>query len=139
MACFLAPVAEAVVTTIIKEGVKRKEEKHIEDKKINKDSKTKTPKNEISFSKKLGWLNNMLWGGSALLAYEHIWHGEVTPWFPFLTAAQNPEETSVMLHEISTVGVSMAVLVTLAWVGMVLVSNYLEKKEKVIQKTQLIK
>lgn len=139
MACFLAPVAEAVVTTIIKEGVKRKEEKHIEDKKINKDSKTKTSKNEISFSKKLGWLNNMLWGGSALLAYEHIWHGEVTPWFPFLTAAQNPEETSVMLHEISTVGVSMAVLVTLAWVGMVLVSNYLEKKEKVIQKTQLIK
>lgn len=139
MACFLAPVAEAVVTTIIKEGVKRKEEKHIEDKKINKDSKTKTSKNEISFSKKLGWLNNMLWGGSALLAYEHIWHGEVTPWFPFLTAAQNPEETSVMLHEISTVGVSMAVLVTVAWVGMVLVSNYLEKKEKVIQKTQLIK
>jgi len=35
----------------------------------------------------LGWLTNMLWGGSLLLAFEHVWHGEETPWFPFLTAA----------------------------------------------------
>ena len=80
------------------------------------------------FSKKLGWLNKLLWGGSALLAFEHVWHGEVVPFFPFLTAAADPEEASVMLHEMATVGVSMAALVTLVWVGMLLVSKALEKK-----------
>lgn len=25
----------------------------------------------------MNWLNNMLWGGSALLAFEHVWHGSV--------------------------------------------------------------
>ena len=35
---------------------------------------------------------------------------------------------SVMLHEMSTVGVSMAVLVTAVWVGMVLVSNSMAKR-----------
>ena len=54
---------------------------------------------KIPFSRKLKWLKNMLWGGAALLAYEHVWHGEVVPWFPFLTAAANPEDTAVMLRE----------------------------------------
>ena len=70
----------------------------------------------------------MLWGGSALLAFEHIWHGEVTPWFPFLTAAGNPEDAMVMLHEMATTGVAMAALVTAVWVGMVAVSNVIEKR-----------
>lgn len=33
-----------------------------------------------------------------------------------------------MLHEMSTVGVTMAVLVTAVWVGMVLVSNAMAKR-----------
>ena len=70
----------------------------------------------------------MLWGGSALLAFEHIWHGEVTPWFPFLTAAGNPEDAMTMLHEMATTGVAMAVLVTAVWAGMVAVSNVIEKR-----------
>lgn len=70
----------------------------------------------------------MLWGGSALLAFEHIWHGEVTPWFPFLTAAGNPEDAMAMLHEMATTGVAMAVLVTAVWAGMVAVSNVIEKR-----------
>ena len=70
----------------------------------------------------------MLWGGSALLAFEHIWHGEVTPWFPFLTAARNPEDAMAMLHEMATTGVAMAVLVTAVWAGMVAVSNVIEKR-----------
>jgi hypothetical protein len=32
-----------------------------------------------------------------------------------------------MLHEMSTVGVTMTVVVTMAWLGMVGVSHYLEK------------
>ncbi len=69
----------------------------------------------------------MLWGGSALLAFEHIWHGEVTPWFPFLTAASNPADAMEMLFEMSTSGVAMAALVTAVWVGMVLAANNIEK------------
>ena len=83
---------------------------------------------KIPFAKKIKWLNNMLWGGSALLAFEHVWHGEVAPWFPFLTAASNPEDAAEMLHEMSTVGVTMALLVTTVWFGMVVVSSAMEKR-----------
>ena len=63
------------------------------------------------------------------MAFEHVWHGEVTPWFPFLTAAQNAEDAAEMLHEMSTSGVAMAILVTLAWVVMVLVAQAISKKK----------
>ncbi len=112
MACFLVPASEAVVTTIAEHIVRSKENK-------NDDIKT-VPK--VKFSEKLGWLNRMLWGGSALLAFEHVWHGEVIPTFPFLTAVQNGE-TAEMLAEMGTAGVGMAVLVTLIWGGMVIASN----------------
>jgi len=69
----------------------------------------------------------MLWGGSGLLAFEHVWHGEVVPWFPFLTAASDPADAAEMLHEMSTVGVGMALLVTGVWAGMVCVSTLIEK------------
>ena len=75
----------------------------------------------------MNWLNNMLWGGSALLAFEHVWHGEVTPWFPFLTNAANSSDAAEMIHEMSTAGVGMAALVTLVWIVMVVVSNHSEK------------
>ena len=35
---------------------------------------------KVTFSRKLKWLNTMLWGGAALLAFEHVWHGEVVPY-----------------------------------------------------------
>jgi len=65
--------------------------------------------------RKLNWLTNLLWGGAVLLMFEHFWHGEVVPYFPFLTAAANPEDARQMLFEMSTVGVGMAVLVTVVW------------------------
>ena len=125
MACFLIPMTEAIITTVAKKVIEKKEQKAGAEKVTSEAGYTleKTP-----FSKKLGWLNKLLWGGSALLAFEHVWHGEVVPFFPFLTAAADPEEASVMLHEMATVGVSMAALVTLVWVGMLLVSKALEKK-----------
>jgi len=78
-------------------------------------------------SSKISWLNKLLWGGTALLAIEHIWHGEVVPWFPFLTAMESPEETSAMLNEISTNGIFMAIAVTIVWVIMVIISDKMEK------------
>jgi hypothetical protein len=61
------------------------------------------------------------------LAFEHVWHGEVTPWFPFLTAVSNPADAAEMLHEMAS-AVSMAVLVTFVWIGMALVSDKLAKR-----------
>ncbi len=117
MACFVVPAAEAVVTTIVTKVVKSKEKKE-----------ATSSEKKVPFSHKLSWLNTMLWGGSALLAFEHVWHGEVVPWFPFLTAMSTPESASEMFHEMATNGVFMALLVTAVWGVMVGVSSVLEKK-----------
>lgn len=116
MACFTVPAGEAVVTTIVK---KTMEKKGVE-KKENDD--------QVPMTRKLKWLSNLLWGGSALLAFEHVWHGEVQPFFPFLTAMSNPEDTAEMLHEIATVGVSMAVLVTAVWIGMCVTADMIVRR-----------
>lgn len=125
MACFIVPAAEAVITTIVAKAVKSKEKEEtvsvsLADGTVEKVTKTK-------FSTKLGWLNKLLWGGSILLAFEHLWHGEVVPFFPFLTAVTSGE-TAGMLAEMGSVGVTMAVLVTAVWVGMLIVSSVMEKR-----------
>lgn len=127
MACFLVPAAEAVITTIAAKAMKSKE-KAPETVKVQFDGASLEVAEKIPFSRKLKWLNNLLWGGSALLAFEHVWHGEVTPWFPFLTAAGNPADAAEMLHEMATAGVTMAALVTVVWLGMVAVSSVIEKR-----------
>ncbi len=127
MACFLVPAAEAVVTTAALRLIEKREratgvgELHAGESPVPKAEK-------LPFSAKLRWLQGLLWGGSALLAFEHLWHGEVVPWFPFLTAAADPGETAEMLREMSTVGVSMALLVTAVWLGMCAVWSLLEKR-----------
>ncbi len=127
MACFLVSAAEAVITTVVTKIVEKKEAEQ-KDVQVSFDGKTVESASVIPFSKKLKWLNHMLWGGSALLMFEHVWHGEVVPFFPFLTAASNPEDTAEMLHEMATVGVSMAVLVTVVWLGVVGVTALIEKR-----------
>lgn len=107
MACFLVPAGEAVAATIAEKVQENKEKEGNEAKSENK----------IPLSKKFKWLTNLLWGGAILLAYEHLWHGEIAPFFPFLTAMSNPADTSEMLHEMGTVGVAMAVLITVVWFG----------------------
>ena len=132
MACFVVPVAEAVATTVITKAVRLKESESA-DLKVDPGNKSRETERKIPFSVKLKWLNNMLWGGSALLAFEHVWHGEVVPWFPFLTAASDPAAASEMLTEMATVGVSMAVLVTAVWGVILLVTNTMEKKALKVQ------
>ncbi len=134
MACFLVPTGEAIVTTIVAKAFKSKEKAELE---ASKEEIHEAVSSKIPFSRKLSWLNNMLWGGSALLAFEHIWHGEVVPWFPFLTAMESPDEATAMLHEMSTVGVSMAVLVTVVWGVMVLASDIIMKKNKLDEMSRL--
>lgn len=126
MACFLVPTAEAVAVTAIKHAQKKQEAARP----VQAGTAVPRTADRVPFSRKLGWLTNMLWGGALLLAFEHVWHGEVTPWFPFLTAAADPADTAAMLQEMSTIGVTMAVLVTLAWAGMVLAAGSMEKRAR---------
>jgi len=93
MACFLVPMALAIVTTSVQKAARGLAERL-----------------------KLGFLNTLLWGGVILLALEHVWHGEITPWPPFLTAMATPAEIPVMLHEMAIIGTAMSTVVTLTWV-----------------------
>ncbi|MBQ7666842.1 MAG: hypothetical protein IJS46_02480 [Kiritimatiellae bacterium] len=105
MACFTAPLAQALVVSAAKSAA---------------GGKVATSRNP--FVRRIGWLQKMLFGGSFLLAIEHVWHGEITWKYPFLTAVAEGD-TAGMLREIATLGVTMALLITAAWVAMVLVSE----------------
>lgn len=122
MACFTVPVVESIVVTAVEKAEEKKELKATEQGSVS------ISKAMIPLSRKLKWLNGMLWGGSALLAFEHVWHGEVTPWFPFLTAMADKADTAEMLHEIATVGVSMAALVTVTWLGICVAAEAILKR-----------
>jgi len=104
MACFLVPMALAIITTLIQ----------------------KTAKN-LAEKLKLWLLNALLWGGVILLALEHVWHGEVTPWPPFLTAMATPADIPVMLHEMATVGTAMSLVTVTTWGIILAISNYMPK------------
>jgi hypothetical protein len=103
MACFLAPLGEAIITTVVQKVVEKREKKSAGE---------HTAGISLTWSKRLGWLNKMLWGGSIMLAIDHIWNGEIVLRPPFLTAASNP---AAMWHEIATLGLAMAAVVTAIW------------------------
>ena len=93
MACFIAPMSLAIVTTIFRK---------------------KIPENL-----KIGWLNIMIWGGAIMLAVEHIAHGEIVLYPPFLTAMQNPADIPVMLQEMAIIGGAMTITIVFIWIVMV--------------------
>ena len=113
MACFIVPTVEAAALTVAK--------KHIA-KKVESGGSTESAQRSLDLVRKLTWLTNLLWGGAVLLAFEHLWHGEVIPFFPFLSALTERSTTQQMLFEMGTVGVGMALLVTVVWgVGLALI------------------
>lgn len=97
MACFLVTAAVATITTIFHKQIPEK--LHIM------------------------WFNLMAWAGVLALLVEHIWHGEIVPYFPFLTAMDNPDDTQTMLTEMAQIGIPMLLAVTAAWLVMVYISN----------------
>jgi len=99
MACFLVPTGAAIVTTAM--GKKVPEKYH------------------------LNWLNSMLWGGVVMLAVEHIAHGEVVLYPPFLTAGLYE-----VLPEMLRVGVPMTLAIVLIWGIMVAVAARMSKRVK---------
>ncbi len=104
MACFTAAIPEVIAVHLIKKVVEKKEAQN-----PHRDS-TKIP-----LSTKLSWLITMLWGGIFLLAIEHIWHGEIVAYPPFLTAMQSAEETQIMLNEILLIGGAMDIFIPIVW------------------------
>ncbi|VVB61629.1 Uncharacterised protein [uncultured archaeon] len=107
MACFLAPMATGIITTVFRK--------------------------KIPAALKIGWLNIMLWGGVVMLAIEHIAHGEVVFYPPFLTAMQNPADIPTMLQEVTTVGVTMTIGIVLVWIILVAITSRIPRVSKQIE------
>ena len=114
MACFSAPLAAAIATGIVRRGIA---------------AKTVEQPGTISWATKLGWLEKLFFGGCILLAFEHVWHGEIIFKFPFLTGVRDGN-TSEVLREIATVGSAMTVLIVAVWIGMLIVSSLIVKRGK---------
>ena len=121
MACFTVPLAEAIIVSAAKKFLFKKNAYEL----ISESKKMKLSDTK----KKLGLLENLLYGGSFLLAIEHIYHGEVILFPPFLTALRTPEDIPVMLKEMATVGVGMALLTTTVWFAICKLSDWLAKRK----------
>lgn len=130
MACFVVPAAEAIVVTAAVIAMKKKEQQLKAPKLEGVDTPDFSDENKPTWSKKLSLLAKLLWGGVILLAFEHLWHGEVVPFPPFLSAMSNPEDKQVMLSEMATVGTTMAVSVTAIWGVICAVADVKFKKIK---------
>ncbi len=135
MACFLVSAAAGIGVTAAKYVVK-----HFEKKNELKVSEPKEVKfgSEIKWSKKLAFLELTLFAGSFVLAGEHMIHGEIVPFPPFLTAMANPGDTAEMLHEMGTTGVLMLGLLVAAWAVGVFIADLVKyRKHKKALKAKL--
>ena len=127
MACFLVSATVGIVVSVARHIVKHHE------KKLELEGKTQLPEkfgSDIKWSQKLAYLELTLFSGSFLLAIEHILHGEVVPFPPFLTAASNPADLAEMLTEMGTVGVAMLAILLVAWGVGVLIADYFKFKKR---------
>ena len=116
MACFLVPTALAIVTSIIQKTAHTLAEKL-----------------------KLGILNALLWGGVIVLMVEHVWHGEIVPWPPYLTAMANPANIPIMLHEMATIGTVMSAVIASTWTAIVMLTGFLMPKIATLKEVKHVK
>ena len=124
MACFLVPGTEAIVVSAVAHSLKKREEAQG----TPAASSAPAPARTLLASKamKAALLANLLWGGVVLLAFEHLWHGEISPVFPFITASGTDAMASVW-QEMATVGVGMALAVTAVWAVAIAVAKRIGK------------
>lgn len=107
MACFITPLLVGIAVKLF----------------------TRIWKNSSKF--RLDILEIMLISGSLVLALEHVWHGEVVPYPPFLTAMQNPDNIPVVLREISIVGSSMTIIVFATWFSIITFTGKISLKQPI--------
>ncbi len=120
MACFLLPLALGTIIVVLKKIAKQAAERL-----------------------KLDILAVMMLGGALVLMLEHMWHGEVVPWPPFLTAMQNPEDFATAMSELMTTGTTMSIVVTGTWASILLITrtrlqkiNYMETVKPVVHTSE---
>jgi len=128
MACFtvttVAAIGVGVARHVVKHNEKKEDPTRVDPIKLD----------NVPFSKKLGILELGLWGGSFILAGEHVFHGEVTYKFPWLTAVAEGE-TIGMLQEMATVGVGMLAIIVASWgIGLLIRRLWLKHKAKKLVK-----
>lgn len=133
MACFVVSAAVGVGTAVARHVVKHHE------KKLEAAGKAPVVEkfgSDVKWSKKLAYLELMLFAGSFVLAIEHIFHGEIIPIPPFFTSATlGPEAVSEMFYEMGTVGVGMLGILLLTWgLGVFLVDLIKYHKRKAAPK-----
>ena len=107
MSCFIVPLTQAIVTT----AYRKRNRKSIES--------PEAP----ALKRHVPALEKMLWGGSVMLVVDHVVNGEVTWRYPFFTALESAGGANVMLREMLTVGLPMSVVLTLVWMGYVLITE----------------
>jgi hypothetical protein len=105
MACFIVPMVLAIATTSIQLST-----------------------HNLAQKLKLSLLNALRWGGVILLALEHVWHGEITAWPPYLTAMATPADTAVILSEMTTVGTSLTLAISATWLTTLAITTLRTKR-----------
>jgi hypothetical protein len=114
MACFVAPATVAIVTTVARKVVEKREGVS-----ATKQADGRVTKVSGKWTQRLGWLNTMLWGGTIMLVLDHLISGELTMQPPFLTALQTPATTDAMFREILITGGAMTGAVLVVWAAMI--------------------
>ena len=94
MACFIAPLVEAIAVTAIRKSG------------LNGNS---------PYLQHLPDLEKMLWCGTLMLIVDHIINGELTWTFPFFTSLGQTGGAAILWREVLTVGMPMALALTAAW------------------------
>ena len=123
MACFTVTAAAAIGVGVARHIVKHNE------KKVEPTRVDPIKLDDWSTSKKLGILELALFGGSFILAGEHLIHGEVSFKFPWLTAvSEGPEAVKEMLTEMGTVGVAMLLSIVGAWAVGLVIRHFILKR-----------
>ena len=124
MACFTVSAFAGLGVAIARHSVK-----HVEKKK-NIEPKRDKFGTDAKWSIKLSYLELALFGGSFILALEHIIHKEIVFYPPFLSALSSPEDTQTMWQEISTIGVAMFAILVISWAIGVFVYDYVSYKSR---------
>ena len=129
MACFTVTTVAAIGVGVARHIVKHNE------KKVDPTKVDSIKLDTLPVSKKLGMLELALWGGSFILAGEHVIHREVTFTFPWLTAvSEGPDAVKEMLFEMGTAGVGMLLIVVAGWaIGLLVRKLLLKRKAKPIK------
>jgi hypothetical protein len=114
MACLIAPATVAIVTTVVRKVVGKKEGVR-----PVRQADGSTTNVSGKWTQRLGWLNLMLWGGTIVLVLDHLISGELTVSPPFLTAIETPGAVGPMFREILVTGGAMTAAVFVVWTAMI--------------------